>query len=255
MKLPNSIFLDLNFLDLAKAAAATVGRIIRYDSIKGNGFMISDKLFLTNQHLIRNFEAAQNSLVEFNYELDLKSKPKSTTKFTFSPQVFFMSCEEDELDFTIIAIGKRVLGKNKLSDFGFCPLTKNKESLSLDSDINIIQHPKREFKKIVLRNNRLVAKSDEVLHYYAPMISGSSGSPIFNDRFEPIALHHYASPSRIAYTKEDKPGPKIIAEGIRISAIVKRINSEKHKLPKKQRILIDTALNYSFNHPSLLIRK
>jgi endonuclease G len=255
MKLPNSIFLDLNFLDLAKAAAATVGRIIRDNMIKGNGFMISDKLFLTNQHLIRNFKAAKNSMVELNYELNLKSKPKNTTKFAFAPKVFFMSSEEENLDFTIVAIGKRISGKNKLSDFGFCPLTKNTEPLPLDTDINIIQHPKREFKKIVFRNNRLVAKSDEVLHYYAPMISGSSGSPIFNDRFEPIGLHHYASPSRLAYTKNGKPGPKIITEGIRISAIINWIESEKNKLSKKQRILIKSALNYPFSCPSLAIQE
>ena len=253
MKLPNSIFLNTNFLDLAKAAASTVGRVIRNNSIQGNGFMMSDRLFLTNQHLIQDFEDANNSIVEFNYELDKKLTPKNTTKFEFAPQDFFMSSEEEDLDFSIIAIGKRVSGKNLLSDFGFCPLSKNKDPLSLDQEINIIQHPKREFKKIVLRNNRLVAKSDEVLHYYAPMISGSSGSPIFNDKFEPIALHHYASPSRIAYTKDGKPGPKRIAEGIRISAIINWIESEKQKLSKNQHALINSALSYPFSYPSLAI--
>ena len=97
-----------------------------------------------------------------------------------------------------------------------------------------------------------MAQTDEVLHYYASAISGSSGSPIFNDQFEPIGIHHSGKPSRIAYTQNGKPGPEEIMEGIRISAIVNRINLEKNKLPEKHRRLIDVALKYPFRHPSSL---
>jgi endonuclease G len=255
MNAPNLSFLDIYFLDLARAASAAVGRVIRYDSMKGNGFMISDKLFLTNNHIIHDSEVARRSIVEFSYELNQKRCPKPTTKFTFAPDEFLMSSPEKDLDFTIVAVGDRVSGESKICDFGFCPLRGNEDAYSLGEFVNIIQHPGVEFKKIVLRNNRLVAQSDEVMHYYATVISGSSGSPIFNDRFEPIALHHYGSPSRIAFTQDGKPGPTKIAEGIRISAIVKRINSEKYKLNKKQRLLIDTALTCPFSHPSLLNSK
>jgi len=252
MKKIKLCFLDIYFLDLARAAAATVGKVIRYNSMQGNGFMISDKLFLTNNHIIQGVEEARRSIVEFDYELDLKQNPKTTTKFKLAADKFFMSSSEEDLDFTIIATGDRILGKKKLSDFGFCPIKETKNTHSLGEFINIVQYPRNYFKKIAIRNNRLVAQTDEVLHYYANVISGSSGSPVFNDKFEVIGLHHYGKPGRIAYTQNGKPGPENVKEGIRISAIVKRIKKEKKKLPKNQRDLIETALNYPFSCPSLV---
>ena len=252
MNSPNQALVDICFLDLARAASETVGRVLRHDSMKGNGFMISDKLFMTNNHIVHDCEVAKRSVVEFNYELDQCGCPKPTTKFAFEPKDFLMKSPKEDLDFTIVAIGDRVSGESKLTDFGFCPLKVEEDKCALGEFVNIIQHPGLEFKKIVLRTGRLVAQSEEVLHYYATVISGSSGSPVFNDKFEPIAIHHYGCPSRMAFTQNGKPGPKQIAEGIRISAIVKRINSERSNLDKEQRRLVDIALAYSFSYPSLL---
>ncbi len=255
MKVVNTPFLDIFFVDLARAASETVGRVIRDDSMKGNGFMISNKLFLTNNHIIHDSEVAKRSIVEFGYQLDQDLRPKPTTKFIFAPEKFIMKSPEGDLDFTIIAIGDRVSGQNNIGDFGFCPLKAGENKYALGEYVNIIQHPGTEFKKLVFRNNQLVAQSEEVLQYHATVISGSSGSPIFNDRFEAIALHHYGCASRVAFARDGTPGPKQIAEGIRISAILKRIDSERIKLGKKQRRLIDAALSYPFSRPSLLEEK
>jgi endonuclease G len=248
-------FLDINFLHLAQAASSTVGRVIRYNSAKGNGFMISNRLFLTSNHIVHDDEDAELSTVEFGYELDQKRRPKPTTKFKFAPKDFLIKSPKEDLDFTIVAIGERVSGKGKLTDFGFCPLKRNDDKYSLGELVNIIQHPGLDFKKIALRNNRLVAQSDDVLQYHAAVISGSSGSPVFNDKFEPIALHHRGSPSRQAFTQDGKPGPAEIAEGIRISAIVKKVEIVKSKLNLEQRFLIDSALSCSFSYPSLALSK
>jgi endonuclease G len=206
---------------------------------------------LTNNHLIHNDEDAELSTVEFGYELDQESRPKPTTKFNFAPKEFLMKSPTEDLDFTIVAIGERISGKCKLSDFGFCPLKENDDRYSLGDFVNIIQHPGSDFKKIVLRNNQLIAQSNDVLHYRAAVISGSSGSPVFNDKFEPVALHHRGRPSRDALTQDGKPSPTEIAEGIRISAIVKKIEIEKTRLNREQRSLINSALSCSFSYPSL----
>jgi len=251
MKAIKSSFLDICFLDLAKAASATVGRVIHDNAMQGNGFMISDKLFLTNNHIINDLEKVKRSIVEFDYEMDLKLKTKKTTKFRFAPEDFLITNSKEDLDFTIIAVGNRISGNKRLSDFGFCPIKESKNTHILGQCINIIQHPRNYYKKIALRNNILIAQSDEVLHYYASTFAGSSGSPVFNDKFEPIGLHHSGRAHRIAFNQEGKIGPQEIKEGIRISAIVKQIKLEKNKLPEKQRLLIDTALNYPFSQPSL----
>ncbi len=248
----DSPFVDVCFLDAAKAAAATVGRVIRYGSMKGNGFMISESLFLTNHHIIHDSEDAKRSIVEFDHELDNKQRPKNSIRFNFAPDQFLLRNPEENLDFTIVAVGGKGSGDRRISDFGFCPIKQDTGRYALGESVNMIQHPGAEYKKICLRNTKLVAQSEEVLQYCGPVRSGSSGSPVFNNHFEPIAIHHSGRPTRVAFTKEGTPGPVEIAEGIRISAIVKRINSEKPKLAEEQRILIETALNYPFSHPSLL---
>jgi endonuclease G len=51
------------------AAANAVGRVLRDRRPQGSGFMVSDRLFLTNNHVIGCKESARQFLVEFNYEL------------------------------------------------------------------------------------------------------------------------------------------------------------------------------------------
>ena len=100
-----------------------------------------------------------------------------------------------------------------------------------------------------------MAQSEDVLHYHATVLSGSSGSPVFNDKFEPIALHHRGAASRTALTQDGSPGPTEIAEGIRVSAIVKKMKLKSATLPPRQRLLVETALSCPFSYPSLIQSK
>jgi len=243
----------VHLLEIARLAAPSIGRVLsRILVFQGTGVMISDRLFLTNNHVIYDPEDAMTSLVEFNYELNRIRQPKPVTRFVLAPDNFFMSSPQEDLDFTVVAVGDRILGKRALSDFGYCPI-KNADDEPLGESVNVIHHPSGNFKQIDL-HGELAAHTDEVLHYRAKTRSGSSGAPVFNDHFELIGIHHYRCPSRAAKTIDGSPEPKDVHEGIRMSAIVKRINSEKIHLGKKQRALIDTVLDCPFKCPSLLKR-
>jgi endonuclease G len=191
-------FVGVAFLEVARAAASTVGRVI-LENLQpvGSGFMISDSLFLTNNHVIPSTAEAKQYLVEFNYEMDINRQPKAVTRFTLNPDEFFITNPEDQLDFTIVAIGKCVDGKGNLSDFGYCPLIGTSDKHVLSEFVNIIQHPEGDYKQIVIRENRLVTRLETVLHYLADTMPGSSGSPVFNDQWEAIALHHWGEPTRL----------------------------------------------------------
>jgi len=248
---------DVYFLEVAQAAAATVGRVVdNAEDAKGSGFMISKDLFITNNHVINDQSKAQALFVEFNYELDVMRTPKPITRFALDPTKFFMTSPKlpKGLDFTIVALGARVFGQGKLSDFGYCPLKgdiKNKHALGTLA--NIIQHPEGNFKQISIRKNLLAARNDEVLHYYTEAEKGSSGAPVFNYRWEPIALHRAGAPIQNAYTSDGQHGPiENVREGIRISAIVESISVAKTSLTKRECSLIDKALNCPFWHPSLI---
>lgn len=245
-------FVGVSFIELAKAASGTVGRVIHNNGNPiGSGFMISDSLFLTNNHVILDKSKSKNLQIEFNYEMDYNENPKPVSRFSLDADTFFLSSPESELDFTIIAIGKKINGQRDLSDFGYCPLLDSDDKHVLSEFVNIIQHPGGDYKQIVIRENRIVTRLENFLHYVADTEEGSSGSPVFNDQWEVIALHHWGGPSM-------ESGPdgselnKDINEGIRISRIVSKLKSSGEILGEQQRLLINSALKISFRHPSIL---
>jgi endonuclease G len=243
-------FVGISFLELARAAASTVGRVVFRDlQPQGSGFMISDRLFLTNNHVIAHSAEARQFLVEFNHELDVEGRPKATTRFELAPEELFLTNAEDQLDFTVVAIGERVSGAGDLLDFGYCPLIASGDKHVLGEFVNVVQHPEGNYKQVVLRENQLVTRFDTVLHYMADTMPGSSGSPVFNDQWEVIALHHWGEP----FTEDVLPdGRRDVNEGIRISAIVNALESEKRNVSRASQTLIEAALHPRLRRPSSL---
>jgi endonuclease G, mitochondrial len=244
-------FMGVSFLDLARAAARTVGRVVFPDrQPQGSGFMISDRLFLTNNHVIANPAAARHFLVEFDYELDIDGRAKAVTTFRLAPQVLFITAPEDDLDFTVVAIGDRAGGSRTLGDFGFCPLLATTDKHILGEFVNVIQHPEGDFKQVVVRENAVVSRLATVLHYLADTQPGSSGSPVFNDQWEVIALHHWGEPFLQTTTADGRPVSKDVNEGVRISAIARRLATERTGGGGAAMALLDTALKPRFRFPS-----
>ncbi len=236
-------FVGAAFLDLARAAANTVGRVVFRDRRpQGSGFMVSDRLFLTNNHVIDSKESAGQFLVEFNYELDSSGQPKSITRFELDAGAFFVTSHEDKLDFTLVAIGIRQSGPAALRDFGHCPLIGGEDRHMLGEYVNLVQHPEGDFKQIVLRENRLVTRLETVLHYMADTMPGSSGSPVFNDQWEVVALHHWGEPYTQEQAPDGAPLGKEMNEGIRVSAILRELDAAKGGLDADRRALLEGAL-------------
>jgi V8-like Glu-specific endopeptidase len=55
--------------------------------------------------------------------------------------------------------------------------------------VNIIQHPGGRSKRYGIRNNLVSASTATELRYFTDTESGSSGSPVFNDQWQVVALH------------------------------------------------------------------
>ena len=92
---------------------------------------------------------------------------------------------------------------------------------------NIIQHPKGRRKEVVLRENRLVSRLEPVLHYIADTEGGSSGSPVFNNDWQVIALHHWGGPGPLAVSGLMPNGNAEVNEGVRISKIVADLDAKR----------------------------
>src|SRR5262245_42743946 len=139
-------FLPVSFLVVGQSAASAVGRVIqRRGSAVGSGFLISRGLFLTNNHVIASAEEAGQVLLEFDYETALDGKPRATTRFAFDPKRFFLTNPEDDLDFTVVAVGERVRGEKALADYGCCPLSDRGDKHMLGEFVNLIQHPEGDY--------------------------------------------------------------------------------------------------------------
>jgi endonuclease G len=236
-------FVGVAFFDRGRRAANAVARVAyRTGRGWGSGFKVAQRLFLTNNHVIPNPGMARDLAAEFDFELDVRDNPLGKTSFAFDPDALFITDSVEGLDFTLIALGDRLSGTRTLSDYGYSPLSDASDKHAIGEVVNIVQHPKGRYKEVVLRENRLVARGPEALHYVADTEPGSSGSPVYNNQWQPVALHHWGGPYRGSVDEKGQRVPREVNEGIRISAVVAKIKAQRAKLRASQRALLDDAL-------------
>lgn len=227
---------------IVRRAVAYVEATFGTTSTTGSGFMISPRLFITNQHVLPNAEAALGATITFDRELDELGRPRPVTTFTLDPAAFALFSDEAELDYAVIAVGSRLYGDGALTDFGYCPLSNAPDKHVVGMNTNIIQHPLGQRKLISIRKNLLVARTDTTLLYETDTQVGSSGSPVFNDDWEVVALHHWGAPFLRRMDDDGKPVPNEVNEGIRISTLVENLNARRGEMPLAAMPLLIDAL-------------
>jgi endonuclease G len=236
----------ISFLTEGTTVRRAIGKVIVDTNAfhrDGSGFLISPQLFMTNQHVIPDETAAQAAEVVFDYELDEHGRRRRTTRFALDPGRFALfSPEIDGLDYAVIAVGDRIDGTAQLTELGYCALSNTPDRHHLGMKINIIQHPEGHYKKIALRNNLLTNRTGRTLLYETDTLVGSSGSPVFNDDWEVVALHHYGEPFAERKDETGKDLPRELNEGIRISAIYDDLKRRQAGLNPAAGALLDQAL-------------
>lgn len=256
-----SDFQNIAFLELALAVSRFVGRVnIRSSSSRtlgfGTGSMVSPRLLLTNNHVLKDAETARFSQVEFDYQVDRDGRALQAYPFALQPDLFFLT--DPKLDFTLVAVAKRSTLDRELHHYGWSRLIESPGKILLKEHVNIIQHPRGEYKKFVTRDNEVVDILDDYLHYVTDTEPGSSGSPVYNDQWEVVALHHAGVPRMIDGKLADKRGgvwdgsnPENIAwaanEGIRTSRLVQAIKAAP--LDGEKARMREDLLNLDPPHP------
>jgi len=214
----------------------------------GTGFLISPRLLLTNHHVLQTAAVARTSLVEMNYELGLSGVFLPTTTFSFEPNVFFFA--DQHLDYAVVAVQRTSTGGRQLTTFGWNSLIEEEGKAIVSQWLNIIQHPNGEAKQLGLRENQLVDVLEEFLQYKTDTAPGSSGSPVYNDRWEVVGLHHSGVPARNAAGQmlaiDDRVWTQsmgehrikwISNEGVRISKLLAHLR--KQTMSQEQRRLFE----------------
>ena len=95
--------------------------------------------------------------------------------------------------------------------------------------VYVIGHPQGGTLSISIQDNRVVDVKEPKLHYRAPTEPGSSGSPVFNQDWELVALHHAGSKEMRTLSGE---GVREANEGIWISAIIQALKDELSVKPR-----------------------
>ncbi|MBF6300042.1 trypsin-like peptidase domain-containing protein [Nocardia amamiensis] len=227
-----------NFLARGARTAATVARISMIRNGReiplGTGFLVSPRLLLTNNHVLPDLDTARQVVVDFGAETTIDNDPCLPLRFHLDPD-FFVT--DEHLDFTLVPVLPRTDGKPPGDVVGWWNrLIMDQGKIVVGEAMNIIGHPMGRLKEIGIRKNQLDLQLDHFLHYSTDTEPGNSGSPVFNDQWEVVALHHSGVPRtdeqgrilrRDGTVWRQGDGDDAIAwtanEGVRISAILRHL--------------------------------
>lgn len=224
-----SDLLPIAYLEAGTKASRAVCRVVLRDPNGkvqgyGTGFLVSSSLLLTNHHVLETREVAAHAAAEFNYEEDQNFEPREVASFDLEPDKFFIT--DAKLDFTLIAVKEKAQNGKILSDFGYLPLLSQKGKVLEGEFVSIIQHPKGGPKALTIRENEVRFLSPDFIHYVSDTEAGSSGSPVFNDQWTVVALHH------AAVSDPENDAEWIANEGIRISSILSFLAEQSNADPE-----------------------
>lgn len=276
-------FLSAHFLtegaEIQKAIAMVTLKVAKGSGLPagsgwGSGFLISNSLFMTNNHVIEDKAFCDDVNMQFMYQDNYNSEPAISSEFFETNENSFFHTNAS-LDYTIVRLKRRpyrvrvadtayryrsrenianptslakhdyadteqieelkyltdfiikkqplsrfdpsriirVFGYTPGSKYGFIPLRPT-VSYPVGLRLNVVQHPQGRKKEVVVQQNELTDVHTNVIHYYSDTDYGSSGSPVFNNTWDLMALHHARKPAESAN------------EGIRIDKIVTDLRSE-----------------------------
>lgn len=238
--------LSIEFFEEGLIAAQSVGKLTVGGISFGTGFLVGNGMLLTNHHVLPTAEEASLSQLDMDLETNRVGAAKPVETYELNPDRFFIS--DKDFDFTIVAVHSRSQNGRSISDFGFLPLIAGEGKILIGRPVNLIQHPNGGTKSVVVHDSRFMylendGAVDRYCWYSSDTEPGSSGSPVFNNRWEVVALHHRAVPAVNAKGKLlDRDGRVISSgtadkypervswvanEGIRVSRLVTAIASAK----------------------------
>ena len=224
------------------------------------GFLVSDCLLLTNHHVFPSRDDCHGFAANFNcYYYDRALKINDGSFFEIDSELFYVS--DEKLDFALVGVKSIGLKGETLTDFGKVRLIEATGKTETGMPVNIIQHPGGGPRMYAVTNNRLVDILDEdsYLHYETDTARGSSGSPVFNNDWELLALHHSGVPEIRGgeiWSKDNAPWDLddsedninwIANEGIRVSSLVGALR--KAQLPNEAQQMLISKLLASTSDP------
>ena len=185
---------------------------------------IKDELVLVlNTHVLNN-----NDGQIFAEEAEITFKSLDNENLIYKLDVVIWSSAVNELDTTIAKFKNESLKK-------LIELTTDIEAYPIAEAFSINEAPDTYIRRYVngeFNNVEMLDYNDPYFHYKASMQEpGSSGSPLFNEKWELLGIHH----SSRHYYEHNDSGKEIeeIGEGIWIGAAIREFRKEFKEKPEK----------------------
>jgi endonuclease G len=180
-----STLLDVAFLQRGSQLAAAVARLLvtlNGQKIYGTGFRIGPDLLLTNHHVLISKAGVPATAVEawFGYEQTFDGAHLEYAVVAGRPDTIIGRLDHD---WAVIRVDAFPDGTPTIALTGAKPV-------DVDDRVYIVQHPNGGVKKIGMIHNVVRYTDDNVVQYWTDTEGGSSGSPVFNESWELVALHH-----------------------------------------------------------------
>jgi V8-like Glu-specific endopeptidase len=208
----------------------TSGERIAY----GTGWLIALDLLITNYHVIEARNRREEPAAKMD---DFKAQALKTTVWfdylDWEKEHSDYGCIElvhfdARLDYALLRLSSvPISGPDKpLSTWGYLSFPKLQPRLIKGTRLNIIQHPQGGPKRFAIRSNFYVdaisaAEAPHRIRYLTDTEPGSSGSPVFTDAWQVIALHHASV--QVPETQYKGEVVKYNNQGVLIHAILERL--------------------------------
>ena len=177
-------------------ASRAVCRILLNGGGRGSGFLVSGNRLVTNRHVLPDADGAAEATFEFNYEEDIDGTTFPVSRYRCVSGSWRALADLDCAMVELAEHGEptaspthssspssqvtRIASWGTLS-FGSAP--------KVGDHVVIVQHPEGGLKQIAVTNNHVIALAGDKLHYSTDTLPGSSGSPVFDDRWRVVAMH------------------------------------------------------------------
>lgn len=206
--------LHIDFLARGMMAARSVARLVYAGGlIHGTGFLVAPDALMTNNHVIPDPTDAHKTVAEFEM-FDAAGARLEIRQCELAPERFWFTSKA--LDITVVALGDTPEARACTAGLGWHPMVGLQGKIVIGESINIIQHPGGRAKSVVLHNSNLLhlengGDLDPFMWYSSDTERGSSGAPVFNNRWEVVGVHHRSVP------RTDEIGQLLDARGALIA--------------------------------------
>jgi V8-like Glu-specific endopeptidase len=175
---------SLAWLEQGLMAGRAVCRVITSKAI-GTGFLVAGGRVITNNHVVTDAASAEGAKVEFNFERDTEGRLRASVLYQIEPEGFYTL--PPPLDCSVL----KIRSDPALPDLGqWGALTLDSAArIGVGDPVSIIQHPNGGEKQIAVTANEVVGLSGARIAYMTDTLGGSSGAPVFDERWRVVALH------------------------------------------------------------------